>query len=63
MVAQKSKARAIKPFYDKQAKVRRKPDEVFDCTAKRLAEINATAAGQLAVKVQPEKATQEEAID
>ena len=58
-MAQKSRARAVKPFYDRVAKTRRRVGDVFDCTARRLAEINGTAAGELAVKVQPEAAQAE----
>lgn len=54
-MAQKAKARALRPFYDKAARRRREAGEVFECTARRLAEINGTAAGELAAKVQPAK--------
>ena len=34
------KVKAIRPFFDKEAKIKRKQGEVFEASAKRVNEIN-----------------------
>lgn len=45
------RARVIKPFIDKQEGVARSPGDTFTVSAERLAEINSTKFGILAVEV------------
>lgn len=49
------KARALKFFHDAEEGVNRRPGDEFECTAKRLAAINSTGAGELAEKVASRK--------